>query len=132
MTTQEARNKISMHAGATENFSDGYSYALRYGFHNLEDIQQQFDEILICLKVLQEASDFVHLDKTLLAELNAILWSSILYINNQGLHYRAVGVFAEVLSETLVYIFENIENPFHAFDNYKENYDDILYEATKK
>ncbi len=126
MTTKEARMKISMHAGATENFSDGYRYALRYGFHNLKDIQQQFDEILMCLKVLKEAGYFVHMDKALLAELNEILLGSILYINRQAIHYRAVGIFAEVLSETLVYIFENTENPFEAFDNYKENYDDIF------
>lgn len=84
----------------------------------------------VILKILQEASYFVHMNKTLLAELNEILLSSILYINCQKIHYRTVGVFAEILSETLVYIFQNIENPFHAFDNYKENYDDILTNET--
>ena len=40
MTTKEAREKISMHAGKTENFSNGYRYALKYGFQNLEDMRQ--------------------------------------------------------------------------------------------
>lgn len=42
MTIEEARKKISMHAGTTENFFDGYSYALRYGFRNFEDIARGF------------------------------------------------------------------------------------------
>lgn len=54
-----------------------------------------------------------------------------MYINSQAINYPVVGVFAEVLSETLFYLLENIENPFGAFDNYKENYDDILCEAAK-
>lgn len=131
MTTVEARLKISMHAGKTENFFDGYRYALRYGIQNLEDIQQKYDEIFMCLKVLYETSCFVNIDKELLSELNEILWGSILYVNSQASNYRVVGVFAEVLSETLFYLLENIENPFDAFDNYKENYDDILCEEIK-
>lgn len=126
MTTTEARLKISMHAGRTENFSDGCRYALKYGFQNLSDIQQKYDEIFICLKVLYENSCFVNIDKEILSELNEILWGSILYINSQEAGYRVVGVFAEVLLETMFYLLENIENPFDAFDNYKENYDDIL------
>lgn len=126
MTTTEARFKISMHAGRTENFSNGYRYALKYGFCDLEGIQRQFDEIFICLKVLKDASYFLSLDKELLADLNEILLGSVIYMNRQETNYRIVGVFAEVLSETLLYILENTEEPFIAFDNYKENYDDIL------
>ncbi len=126
MTTTEARLKISMHAGTTENFSNGYRYALKYGFSDLENIQHQFDEIFICLKILKEDSCSLSLNKELLADLNEILWGSILYINCQNANYRIVGVFAEVLSETLLYLLENTEEPFIAFDNYKENYDDIL------
>lgn len=132
MTTAEARLKISVHAGKTENFYDGYRYALRYGFHNFRDIQQKYDEIFECLKVLYESSCFVNIDKELLSELNEILWGSILYINSQAVNYQAVGVFTEVLSETLFYLLENVENPFNAFDNYKENYDDILCKEVKK
>lgn len=40
MTTEEARLKISIHAGKTENFLNGYRYALKYGFRDLEDMQQ--------------------------------------------------------------------------------------------
>lgn len=35
----------------------------------------------------------------------------------------------DILSETFVYLLEDRENPFIAFDNYKENYSDILYQA---
>lgn len=126
MTAKEARLKISIHAGRAENFDNGYRYALKYGLRNLEDIQHKFDEIFICLKILKKACYFIHLDKELLADLNEILFGSILYINNQENNYHVVGVFAEVLSETLLYLLENTENPFIAFDNYKENYDDIL------
>ncbi len=126
MTTKEAREKISMHAGKTENFSNGYRYALKYGFQNLEDIQHQFDEIFICLKVLKEASYFIPFEQELFGELSEILWGTILYINRQAHDYRVIGVHAEVLSETLLYLLENAENPFVAFDNYKENYDDIV------
>lgn len=132
MTTGEARLKISIHAGKTENFLDGYRYALKYGFRDLEDMQQMFDEIFFCLKILKEASYFVHIDKELLAELNQIVWGSILYVNRQAINYRIVGVFAEVLSETLCYLLENIESPFDAFDNYKENYDNVLCESAKE
>ncbi len=131
MTTEEARVKIAIHAGKTENFSEGYRYALRCGFCDVKDIQQKFDEIFICLKVLKEGACFDCADTELLAELNEILWGSILYINSQGDNYHVIGVFAEVLSETLFYLLENTDNPFDAFDYYKENYDDILYEPTK-
>lgn len=132
MTTEEARLKISIHAGRIENDSEGYRYALRNGFCDLEEIQQKFDEIFICLKILKEDSYFVYIDKELLADLNEILWGSILYINSQAVNYRVVGVFTEVLSETLFYLLENTEKPFSAFENYKENYDDILCKAIEK
>lgn len=131
MTITEARFKISMHAGRTENFFYGYRYALKYGFRNLECIQHQFDEIFICLKILRQADSFLFLDKELLADLSEILWGSILYINRQETNYHIIGVFAEVLSETLLYLLENTEEPFIAFDYYKENYDDILCKAVE-
>lgn len=126
MTAEEARLKISVHAGKTENFSNGYRYALKYGFHNAEDMHHKFEEIFTCLKILKEASYFGQFDKELFGELSEILWGSILYINSQAPNYRIIGVHAEVLSETLLYLFENAKEPFVAFDNYKENYDDIV------
>lgn len=131
MTSEEAKEKIAIHSGSAEGFAAGYVYALRYGFcDNLEDIQQKFDEIFMCLKVLKESSCF--LDKELIRDLSQILWQSILYVNKQLSYYRVIGVFAEVLSETLIDLFGDIEEPFVAFDNYKENYDDILCQATEK
>ena len=129
MTPQQAKAKLSIHAGKTENFSEGYAYALRYGFSDIETLQQKFDEIFICLKVLKEEFYIVGIDKELLSDLNQILFQSILYRNSKADNCRIVGVFAEVLSETLCYLLENTENPFEAFDNYKENYDDILCEV---
>lgn len=131
MTAAEAISKISMHAGRTENFSDGYRYALKFGFGSLEDIERRFDEIFVCLKILKSTSYFSTLDKELLADLNEILLGSIIYMNRQQDNYRIIGVFAEVLSETLMYLLENAEDPFVAFDNYKENYDDILCDEAK-
>ena len=82
MTSEEARARIAIHSGSAEGFTAGYVYALRYGFcDNLEDVQQKFDEIFMCLKVLKKSSCF--LDKELIRDLSQILWQSILYINKQ-------------------------------------------------
>lgn len=132
MTKAEARLKISIHAGKTEYFSEGYRYLLKYGVQDLSVLQQKFDEIFMCLKVLKEASGIEGMDKELFLELNEMLWGGILYINSQANHYRAVGVFSEVLSETINYLLQGIKDPFEAFDNYKDNYDIILSEAEKQ
>ena len=84
----------------------------------------------MCLKVLKKSSCF--LDKELIRDLSQILWQSILYINKQLSYYHAIGVFAEILSETLVDFLGDIEEPFVAFDNYKMNYDDIFCQDTEK
>lgn len=126
MTVVEAKSIISMHAGRTENFSEGYRYTLKYGFCNRGEIQQQFDEIFVCLKVLQGASYALSSDTELLADLHEILLGSIIYMNRQQADYPIIGVFAEVLSETLLSLLENTKEPFIAFDHYKENYDDIF------
>ncbi len=126
MTTAQAMSKIAMHAGRTEDFSNGYRYALKYGFCNWEEIQRRFDEIFACLKVLEEGCCLFPMDQDLLADLNEILLGSIVYVNRQEPDYRIVGAFAEVLSETLLSLLTNEKEPFTAFDNYKENYDDIF------
>ena len=45
MTPAKARLKLAVHAGETESFAGGYRYGLKYGFCNLEDMVQKFDEI---------------------------------------------------------------------------------------
>lgn len=65
-------------------------------------------------------------DRELLADLSGIIYGSILYVNCIKSDSGIVGVFTEVLSETIVALLENVPNPFEAFDNYKINYDDIL------
>lgn len=126
MTNQEARLKIAIHSGRTEKFSEGYLYALRYGFKDISDIQQKFDDIFICLNELKEVFYSSGAERELLADINEILYGSILYINRNKNDFSVVNIFAEVLSETMVYLLENAEYPFEAFDNYKLNYDDIL------
>lgn len=126
MTETEARLKISMHAGETEDFSRGYRYALKYGFSDFANLQKMFDEIFLCLKELERVSFLVTFDRKLLYELNEMLHGSILYVNSQAAYYKKVGVFAEVFSETICYLLNGSEGYFEAFANYKENYDDIL------
>ena len=127
MEKTEARLKIAVHAGKTENFIEGYSYVLRYGVKSPIELQQKFDEIFECLKELKEVFDAPEVEREFLADLNQILLSSIIYINNEKSAYGIVNVFAEVLAETILYLLEQHEVPFEAFDNYKENYDDILH-----
>ena len=65
-------------------------------------------------------------------DLSQILWISILYMNKQSPHFRVIGVFAEILSETLVDLFGDMEEPFVAFDSYKENYDKIFLQEIEQ
>ena len=104
MTPAKARLKLAVHAGETENFAGGYRYALKYGFCNLEDMIQKFDEIFICLKLLNETGRLAQIDRELLTQLSELLWGSVSYINSQKIHSRVVGIFAEVLSETLFFL----------------------------
>ena len=78
-----------------------------------------------------ETGRLAQIDRELLTQLSELLWGSVSYINSQKIHSRVVGIFAEVLSETLFCLLENSEHPFDAFDNYKTNYDDILSAAAK-
>ena len=74
MTPAKARLKLAVHAGETENFAGGYRYALKYGFCNLEDMIQKFDEIFICLKLLNETGRLAQIDRELLTQLSELLW----------------------------------------------------------
>ena len=100
MTPAKARLKLAVHAGETENFAGGYRYALKYGFCNLEDMIQKFDEIFICLKLLNETGRLAQIDRELLTQLSELLWGSVSYINSQKIHSRVVGIFAEAVSYT--------------------------------
>ena len=129
MTAAEAALKLAVHAGRTADFGSGYRYRLKYGFDSLQELQDMFDEIFACLKVLQTGSYFSRPDKEVLADISELLWGSVLYMNSQEKHCRAIGVFAEVLSETLLYLLEDTEDPFAAFDAYKENYGELFSES---
>lgn len=126
MTEAEARSKIAVHAGKHDDFSDGYVYALKYGFQSISELQQKFDDIFTCLKKLKTAFYNNAIERELLADVSEILYASILYVNSQKTAGHVVRIFSEVLSETLVYLLENTEYPFEAFDHYAENYDDVL------
>ena len=86
----------------------------------MEEIQQKFDDILISLKVLKKGSCSLCLDKELMRDLSQILWISILYMNKQSPHFRVIGVFGDM------------EEPFVAFDSYKENYDKIFLQEIEQ
>ena len=131
MTKEEARVRLAMHAGKGETFTQGYRYAVKYGFPSLSSLKEQFDELFLCLKELLK-EPYGAEQKELFADLSEIILGSILYINRQGKQYRVVGVFAEVLAETMYNIAEGVENPFEAFDAYPDNYDDILWEAASE
>lgn len=125
MTQTEARYKLAMHAGKTEDFFMGYRNAMRDGFKNISELQQKFEEIFACLKELKEVFYAGKIEREIIAELSEILNGCIIYIRNKEKAYDIVEIFAEVLSETIVNLLMNVENPFGAFDNYKDNYDEF-------
>lgn len=131
MTQEEAKKRLAMHAGKGEAFTQGYRYAVKYGFPSLSSLKEQFDELFLCLKALAKEPYWAE-QKELFADLSEIMLGSILYINRQGKQYRVVGVFAEVLAETMWCIAEGAENPFEAFDAYPDNYDNVLREAARE
>lgn len=125
MTKAEAMARIGTHAGRTGNFEQGYVYALRYGFKNLEEQQQKLDEIFACLRILQEEFYQPEIDRQLAADVWAIQYQSILYLNQEHAaeQKRLVQIGAEVLAETMLYLLEQAENPLEAYDSYRENYE---------
>lgn len=128
MTKEEAKLRIAMHAGRTEGFTEGYRYAMKFGFKNVAELQSQFDDLLMCMKELEECFYSSEIQRELLADIHEILFGSILYVNNKERDYVVVQVLTEVLAETMTYLLENVENPFEVYDNYKVNYDNILVE----
>lgn len=127
MTELEARFILGTHAGRTENFMEGYVYALRYGIKSFEKQQRKFDEIFECLKKLEKIFYCQKIEREILEDLCVIQYQSILYINNKnGLYTKQIQILTEVLAETIVYLLENVENPFEAYENYKINYEEKL------
>ena len=124
MTKEEAKNLLAIHAGRTEEcFDQGYCFKLRYGLKSEDEIEKLFDEIMACLKCLKDLFYNEEIARQMMADLQSILAQSILYINLNKGHVERVGIYTEVLAETLVYLLENVEQPFEAYDHYKENYD---------
>ena len=54
------------------------------------------------------------------------------YIEKQNTIEAQQDVSAEILSETLVDLFGDMEEPFVAFDSYKENYDKIFLQEIEQ
>lgn len=124
MTIEEAKNLLAIHAGRIEEcFDQGYCFKLRYGMKSEDEIEKLFDEIMACLKCLKDLFYNDKIARQMMADLQSILAQSILYINLNKGHVERVGIYTEVLAETLVYLLENVEQPFEAYDHYKENYD---------
>lgn len=84
MTNPEARLRIAVHAGRSNDFSEGYRYALRHGSNNVLELQQKFDDIFLCLKQLKDLFYFPEVERELLADVNEIMYGSILYCNHKG------------------------------------------------
>ena len=124
MTKDEARSLLKVHAGNNEAcFDQGYCFKLRYGIKSEEEIEKLFDEIFACLKCLKDLFYKENISRDLLADIQSIQAQSILYIHQKETYGERIGIYTEVLSETLVYLLENVEQPFVAYDHYKENYD---------
>lgn len=124
MTKDEARRLLKVHAGSNEAcFDQGYCFKLRYGIKSEEEIEKLFDEIFACLKCLKDLFYKENISRDLLADIQSIQAQSILYIHQKETYGERIGIYTEVLSETLVYLLENVEQPFVAYDHYKENYD---------
>lgn len=124
MTKDEARSLLKVHAGSNEAcFDQGYCFKLRYGIKSEEEIEKLFDEIFACLKCLKDSFYKENISRDLLADIQSIQAQSILYIHQKETYGERIGIYTEVLSETLVYLLENVEQLFVAYDHYKENYD---------
>lgn len=124
MTKEEAKNLLAINAGRNEEcFDQGYCFKLRYGMKSEDEIEKLFDEIMACLKCLKDLFYNDEIARQMMADLQSILAQSILYINLNKGYVERVGIYTEVLTETLVYLLENVEQPFEAYDHYKENYD---------
>lgn len=124
MTKDEAINLLAIHAGRNEEcFDQGYCFKLQYGIKDEEEIEELFDEIIACLKCLKDLFDNEQIYRHIIADLHSILTKSISYINLNKAYVERISIYTEVLSETLGYIVEDAEQPFEAYDHYKENYD---------
>ena len=136
MTKDEARSLLKVHAGNNEAcFDQGYCFKLRYGIKSEEEIEKLFDKFSELLhkedyakakEVLENLKDLFYkenISRDLLADIQSIQAQSILYIHQKETYGERIGIYTEVLSETLVYLLENVEQPFVAYDHYKENYD---------
>lgn len=124
MTKDEAINLLAIHAGRNEEYFDqGYCFKLRYGMKSEDEIEKLFDEIMACLKCLKDMFYHDEIARQMMADLQSILAQSMLYINLNKAYVERISIYTEVLSETLVYLLENVEQPFEAYDHYKENYD---------
>lgn len=125
MEQEEARRLLALHSGRSGAFVEGYRFALRYGAGGREELRQRFEEVIDCLRVLEEEFHRPVLPRQLLADLNEMLLGGILAMN-KGNASPETAVFTEVLAETISALLENAPRPFDAFDHYLENYDDKL------
>lgn len=125
MEKDEAHRLLALHSGRVGAFVEGYRFALRYRTGDRMALRQGFEEVIACLRVLEEEFHRPVLPRQLLADLNKILLGSILAMNKKGAAPEAA-VFTEVLAETITALLEKDPRPFEAFDHYPENYDDKL------
>lgn len=125
MEKEEAHHLLALHSGRMGAFVEGYRFVLRYKTGKREELRRGFEEVIACLRVLEEEFHRPVLPRLLLADLNELLLGGILAMNKEGAAPEAA-VFTMVLAETITALLEKNPRPFEAYERYPENYDNQL------
>lgn len=120
MEKEEAHRLLAIHSGRIGAFVEGYRFILRYRPGDRGELRRKFEEVIDCLRVLEEEFHRPVLLRQLLADLNQMLLGGILAMGREGAAPE-VAVFTEILAETVTALLENAPRPFEAFDRYLEN-----------
>lgn len=125
MEKEEAHRLLAMHSGRMGAFVEGYRFILRYRPGDRGELRRKFEEVIDCLRVLEEEFHRPVLLRQLLADLNQMLLGGILAMGQEGAAPE-VAVFTRILAETIASLLENAPRPFEALDHYLENNSDKL------
>lgn len=125
MEKEEAHRLLATHSGRMGAFVEGYRFVLRYRPGDRGELRRKFEEVIDCLRVLEEEFHRPVLLRQLLADLNQMLLEGIVAMGQEGAAPE-VAVFTRILAETIAALLENAPRPFEAFDHYLENNSDKL------
>lgn len=121
MERELAHHLLTMHSGRLGAFVEGYRFVLRYRPGDRGELRRRFDEVIDCLRALEDEFRRPVLPRQLMADLNQLLMGGILAMGREGA-VPEVRVFTEILAETVTALLENNSRPFEAYDRYQENY----------